>query len=146
MLAYLKKFEKFIISSIIVMMIFVIFLSTIRLGWILIIEMVQPPFMLLKADDLLKLFGFFLMILIGIELLESIKTYLTEEKIQVEVVMSVALIAVARKIITLELSKLDGITIIGISATILSLSIGYFLLKKAHDLSRNAESYKKDLA
>jgi len=136
LLRYLKKFEKAIISSLIVMMVFVIFLSTIRIGWILVEEMFQPPLMILKAEDLMRLFGFFLLILIGIELLESVKTYLTEDKIHVEVVLSVALVAVSRKIIILDLTKYSPLLIMSIAAVIIALSVGYFLLKKAHQSSR----------
>jgi len=136
LLKYLKKFERLIIASLIVMMVFVIFLSTIRIGWILIEEMAAPPLMLLKAEDLMRLFGFFLLILIGIELLESVKTYLTEDKIHVEVVLSVALVAVARKIITLDLTKYNPLLVMSIAAVIVALSVGYFLLKKAHQTTK----------
>jgi len=136
LLRYLKKFEKLVVISLIVMMVFVIFLSTIRVGWILVEEMFRPPLMLLKAEDLMRLFGFFLLVLIGIELLESVKTYLTEDKIHVEVVLSVALVAVARKIITLDLTKYSPLLVLAIAAVVIALSIGYFLLKKAHHASK----------
>jgi len=90
------------------------------------------PFLMLNIDQLFLIFGFFLMILIGLELLESIKTYLTEDKIHVEVLFTIALIAVARKVITLEITKLPDLTIMGIAALIISLSVGYFLIKKSH--------------
>ena len=43
--------------------------------------------------------GFFLLVLIGIELLETIKAYLLTNVIHVEIVLEVALIAIARKVI-----------------------------------------------
>jgi uncharacterized membrane protein (DUF373 family) len=62
--------------------------------------------------------------------------YLTEDKIHVEVIFTIALIAVARKVITLEITKLPDLTLIGIVAVIVSLSVRYFLIKKAHQISK----------
>lgn len=132
----LKTFERIIISILIIMMILVVTLSTIRLGYKLVEELINPPFMMLNIDQLFIIFGFFLMILIGLELLESIKTYLTEDQIHVEVIFTIALIAVARKIITLDIKTIDNLTLIGIAAVTISLSVGYFLIKKAHHISK----------
>ncbi len=113
-------------------MVFVVIMSTIRLGWKIVEEMQQPPKYLLNVDQLFVVFAFFLMILIGLELLESLRAYITEDQIHVEVIFTIALIAVARKVVTLELTKLNSLTLIGIAAIILSLAIGYFLIRKAH--------------
>jgi uncharacterized membrane protein (DUF373 family) len=77
-----------------------------------------------NIDQLFVIFGFFLMILIGIELLEALKVYLSEDKIQVEVIFTIALIAVAKKIITLDIATIPSLTLIGIAAVITSLSVG----------------------
>ncbi|MBC8552524.1 MAG: phosphate-starvation-inducible PsiE family protein [Candidatus Brocadiales bacterium] len=137
MLKKLKTFEKAIVISLIIMMMLVVLVSTVRLGWWLITEMIAPPFLMFNIQQLFVIFGFFLMILIGIELLESLKVYINEDKIHVEVVFSIALIAVARKVITLEITKLPSITLIGIAAVIIALAIGYFLIKKAHTMDNH---------
>jgi len=136
MIKKLKTFERAIITILIAMMMLVVFLSTVRLGWWLVSEMISPPFLMFNIEQLFLIFGFFLMILIGIELLESLKVYLNEDKIHVEVVFTIALIAIARKVITLEITKLPSITLIGIAAIIISLALGYFLIKKAHTIDK----------
>ena len=136
MIKILKKFEKVIIITLIIMMILVVFVSTVRLGWWLAIEILEPPFLMFNIEQLFVIFGFFLMILIGIELLESLKVYLSEDKIHVEVIFTIALIAVARKVITLDITKLPDLTLIGIAAVILALAVGYFLIKKAHNIAK----------
>ena len=136
MIKKLKTFERVIIISLIVMMMLVVFVSTARLGWWLVTEMIAPPFMMFNVEQLFVIFGFFLMILIGIELLESLKVYINEDKIHVEVVFTIALIAVARKVITLEITKLPAITLIGIAAIIIALAVGYYLIKKAHTINK----------
>ena len=132
MLEKLKKFERVIIYILIIMMVFVVTLSTIRLGWKIVEEMMHPPFLLLNIDQLFIVFGFFLMILIGLELLESLRAYITEDQIHVEVIFTIALIAVARKVITLDMIKLSPQFLIGIATVLFSLAIGYYLIKRAH--------------
>ena len=55
----LLKFERFIVTVIILMMIIIIFISTIELGVILVVEFVKPPKYLLGLTNLLEIFGFF---------------------------------------------------------------------------------------
>ncbi|GBD97248.1 MAG TPA: phosphate-starvation-inducible E-like protein [Nitrospirae bacterium] len=130
MLEYLKKFERIIITVLIVMMTLVVFLSTVELGWIIIKDIMTPPVVLLEIAELLEIFGLFLLVLIGIELLEMIKIYLEKNVIHVEVVFIVAMIAVGRKVVILDVKELPSLTLIGIAAIILALSVGYYLIKR----------------
>jgi uncharacterized membrane protein (DUF373 family) len=130
MLDYVKKFELIIIKLLIVMMAAVVFLSAVELGWIIMKDILTPPIVLLEIEELLEIFGIFLLVLIGIELLEMIKVYLADNVVHVEVVFMVAIIAIGRKVVVLDVKELPGITLIGLSAIILALSIGYYLVKK----------------
>ncbi|UCH80199.1 MAG: phosphate-starvation-inducible PsiE family protein [Nitrospiraceae bacterium] len=130
MLDYVKKFERIIVMSLIVMMSAVVFLSAVELGWIIIKDITTPPVVLLEIDELLEIFGIFLLVLIGIELLEMIKVYLVDNVVHVEVVFMVAIIAVGRKVVVLDVKDLPSLTLIGISAIILALSLGYYLIKR----------------
>lgn len=130
MKVFLKQFERAIVISLIGMMIVVVFLSTIELGWIIVKDIFTPPVILLEISELLDIFGFFLLILIGVELLETIKAYLSEGVVHVEVVLMVALIAIARKVIILDLKDLPSLALFGIAALILAISVAYFLVKR----------------
>jgi len=130
MLSYLKKFEKIIVTALIVMMGLVILLATIELGWVIIKDIITPPYFLLEIQELLDIFGLFLLVLIGIELIYTLKTYLTENEIHAEVVFIVALIAIARKVIILDVKEVSSLTLLGIAAIIIALSVGYSLIKK----------------
>jgi len=127
MIQHLKQFERFIVAALILMMAVVILLSVGELGWILVRDMISPPVLILDIDELLELFGFFLLVLIGIELLETIKNYYTEGKIELTVIFTVALIALARKIIILEPDKYDPMTLVGLGIMILALVGGYWV-------------------
>jgi len=130
LLPYLKKFERIIVIALIVMMAFVILLATIELGWLIIKDMITPPYVLLEIDELLDIFGLFLLVLLGIELISTLRTYLTENEVHVEVVFVVALIAIGRKVIILDVKELSSLTLIGIASIIIALSLGYFFIKK----------------
>ena len=73
------------------------------------------------------------MILIGLELIETIKVYLSSEVIPVEIIFLVAIIAVTRKVIILDFKTLEPLMLIGLAAIILALSIGYYAVKKVLD-------------
>jgi uncharacterized membrane protein (DUF373 family) len=132
---YLEKVERIIVSSLLVMMVLVVCLATFDLGWFLIKDVITPPVFLLEIDELLDIFGMFLLVLIGIELLETVKMYLTQKTLHVEIVFTVALIAIARKVIILDIKEVSSLTLIGIAAIIVALSSGYYLLTKKRTTS-----------
>nr|WP_272491335.1 phosphate-starvation-inducible PsiE family protein [Corallococcus exercitus] len=124
---FIKKFERAVVVSIIVMMMVVLALSTLELGWIIVKDIITPPILLLEVDELLEIFGFVLLILIGVELLETIKAYLRDNVVHVEIVLEVALIAIARKVIVLDLSKYDGVSVLAVAGLIVALAGALFL-------------------
>ena len=138
----LHIFTRGIILALIVMMMLAVFLSTVDLLFILIAEILKPPKYMLGVENLLEIFGFFMMILIGLELLESIRAYLSDESLHVEVVFLVAMIAIARKVIILEIKDLEPFVLIGIASIILALSLGYYFVKKAIHLNKLSKDTK----
>ncbi|BAZ52148.1 hypothetical protein NIES4103_48070 [Nostoc sp. NIES-4103] len=118
------------------LLLIVILISVIDLTTNLWLSMFWKPVFFFK-DKLFDIFGSFLTILIAIELLENITGYLQKHIIQVELVIVTSLIAVARKIIILDLKKVEDNELFGLAATILALSIGYGIVKWSN--SRNKE-------
>ena len=136
MFTLLKKYEKFMIQALMLMMAVVLGLATLDLGWLIIKDIIKPPFFLLDVNQLLDIFGLFMLVVIGIELLETImKTYITQGQPHYEVVLSVAIIAISRKVIILDLKEVDSLSLIGIASIIVALTVGYFLMKRSqsHD-------------
>ncbi|MDZ7331134.1 MAG: phosphate-starvation-inducible PsiE family protein [candidate division KSB1 bacterium] len=144
MMSLFKKIERIMILALIVMMTIVLFLSIIELGWILAIDIISEPLFILEIRELLDIFGLFLLVLIGIELLDSIRTYVAENVIHVEVVLVVAMIAIARKVIILDIDKYSSLTFIGIASLILALSVAYYLIKKTHKPTHASDSKNGD--
>ena len=102
MLEYLNRFERLIYYALMVMLALVIFLGVLELVVILFHVIILDFSYRLANFEILEIFGYFLLILIGIELLETIKAYLIKNEIHVEIIILVAIIAVARKIILLR--------------------------------------------
>jgi len=131
MLELLKKFEKAVTVTLVVMMAIVLLLATIELGWIIVKDIITPPVFLLEINELLDIFGLFLLVLIGVELLETIKAYLKESVVHFEVVLTVAMIAIARKVITLDVKDLPAMTLVGIAAIIVALAAAKYFFRRA---------------
>ncbi|MBN1154363.1 phosphate-starvation-inducible PsiE family protein [candidate division KSB1 bacterium] len=126
----LKVFERIIVVGLLIMMMVTILFSAIELAVILVKQLIQSPFLLLEINKLLEIFGFFLMVLIGMELLYIIKAYLEEDKFHVEVVILVAMIAIARKVVILDLKEVTPEILYGIAAIITALSLAFYLINR----------------
>lgn len=135
MLEYVEKFEKSVYAVIMLMLMIVLvagMLDLIMLLWKFLAE--ESP-LLIQAKEMISLLGAFLLVLIGVELLDTIKAYFKENTIHVEIVVLLAIIAVARKVLLLDplgMSPFEyGFEMICIGVIILGLSAGYYLIKKA---------------
>ena len=125
-----EKVERAVVLSLLILMLTVLCLATADLVRIVLEDIVSPPLLLLEIDELLEIFGMFLLVLVGVELLETVKMYVSQRTVHVEVVFTVALIAIARKVVILDLDQTSSLTLIGIGTIIAALSVGYFLLRK----------------
>jgi len=135
--------ERGIIITLIGMMALLLLLATLELIYSISLMLLTESenALLVDLDNLLNVFGIFLLVLIGIELLDTIKVYFKENVIHVEVVILVALIAIARKVIVLDFEYYSGIEILGISAIIICLAAAYYLIKKAGNNVLRAEKF-----
>ena len=120
-----------IVLILLALMMVAVLVSTVELAVILIQELKKPPLLLLNIKEMLEVFGFFLMVLIGLELLESIKAYLEEDRVHAEVVFLVAIVAISRKVIILDYKEMKPEILFGMSALIVALGIGYYLVRRA---------------
>jgi|SRR5579862_1514135 len=129
MLTILKRFEHLIAWVLAIFLMLVTLLATVDLTVDLIKNVLYvPPHFLVGVDQVLDLFGLFLIILLGLELLETIKAYFREDVIHVEAVLIVAIIALARKVIILEFKEPSPLMLLGVAALVLSLAGSYRLI------------------
>jgi uncharacterized membrane protein (DUF373 family) len=133
----LTKIQKFTVLALAGMLGLVVVLSTVHLGVLIGQEAWTPPRFLIRVQGLLEIFGYFLLVLIGVELLETLKAYLKKDVIHVRVVLEVALIAMARKVIIEEPNTVPSLTLFGIAALILALGIAFYFERQAPKHSGN---------
>jgi uncharacterized membrane protein (DUF373 family) len=125
------RVQKVTVLVLATMLVVVMLLSTLHLGVLIGEEIWKPPRWLIPVQGLLDIFGYFLLVLIGVELLETLKAYLRKDVIHVRVVLEVALIAMARKVIIEEPNTVPGLTLFGIAALILALGIAFYFERQA---------------
>lgn len=125
------RVQKLAVIALVGMLVVVVVLSTAHLGVLIAQEIWKPPRWLIPVQGLLDIFGYFLLVLIGIELLETLKAYVRKDIIHVRVVLEVALIAMARKVIIEEPNTVSSLTLLGIAALILALAIASYFERQA---------------
>ena len=126
----LYKIVKVCVKALAILMVFVIIMGVVDVGWTLYQRLLAPPFFILTISDMLATFGAFMAVLIAIEILINITIYLRDDAIHVKIVLATALMAIARKVIILDLDKVGPQYIYAIAATTLALSLGYWLIHK----------------
>lgn len=131
-LVNLERFEGFVSKLLSIAMVMVVIVIIFDLGRYLAIALFNDNPNDFLGQTLLEIFGFFLSVLIALEILENITAYLRKHAVQIELVIVTSLTAVARKIIILDLKEITGVTLIGLAIAILSLSLSYFIVKNVH--------------
>lgn len=132
----IDQVEGFVSKVLSVVMIVVILVAVCDLVISLFREIFSFP-LGFSSKTLFEIFGMFLNILIALEILENITVYLRQHVILVELVIVTSLVAVARKIILLDLEKTTGTEVIGLAIAILSLSISYWIIRKTNSKKSN---------
>ncbi len=125
---FIENIEVLVSKVLSLLMVVVILVAIADLGIFIFKELFTAPYGKFNTT-LYTIFGLFLNILIALEILENITAYLRKHVFQVELVIVTSLIAIARKIIILDLEKVGGIDIIGLGIAILALSISYLIIR-----------------
>ena len=107
MIERVDTFEKIVYAILMGLLMIVIVISLIDLAWLMYKSLVVTSQYLLETPKLIAVLGAFLLVLICIELLDTIKAYFKENTIHVEIVILLAIIAISRKVILLDPSGDD---------------------------------------
>jgi uncharacterized membrane protein (DUF373 family) len=145
MIEIVSKFEKMVYMLLMALLMFVLVASLIELVWYIYNSLINTPAFLLESHELVAVLGAFLLVLIGVELLDTIKAYFSENTIHVEIVVLLAIIAIARKVILLDPTSVSGsgFELMGIGIVVIGLAGGYYLIKKAGAPIRPADTEQK---
>jgi len=120
-----------------ILMVVVIMLGIGDVVYVLYQRLMAPPVFLLNINDIFYTFGAFMAVLIAIEIFINIRLYLESNDFPVKLVVATALMAIARKVIVLDVEKMTPDYILAIAATVLALGVTYWLLHKEHKKTVN---------
>lgn len=129
MVKIMLAFEKGVAIALCVILSVIIVLSTIHWGSVVVGEIIVHPYHLIDIHKLLELLGTLIMIVIAIELLATMRIFFDKTAVKIEAVYLLAMMALAREVIILDLHKTPSTTLLGVAAIIAALSAGYFLIK-----------------
>jgi uncharacterized membrane protein (DUF373 family) len=135
------RFEKFVVIVLLILLMAVILFATLQFASAIFLSLAEHIWHHLfrrnlqevsaQIDLVHDVFAQFLLILIGIELMKTVMMYLDEHVIHVEVVLTVAIIAIARHAIDINYRETSPLSIIATGVVVLSLTLGYYFFKKA---------------
>jgi len=130
---FIHLLENIVSKVLSVALIIIIFVSLLDLLLLLIQDLLNHKASKFLDKELIEIFGLFLHLLIALELLENITSYIRKQIVQVELVLVTALIAVARKVIIFDTSKYDSNDLIALGIATLCLAGSYWLIKRMNN-------------
>jgi uncharacterized membrane protein (DUF373 family) len=133
----MELFKRIIVYILIVGLAVVIVMLTVSLFSVLWSLMIDPDSIILSKEEVLRLFGLFLLIIIGIELMDTFIIYATQQIIKVEIVLLVAITAIARELIVQDYEHSSGVTLASLGLLIIGSTGAYYLMRKARVDSAN---------
>ena len=86
----------------------------------------------LLQGALQKCFSGVLMVMLGLELLETLRTYFKTHHVKVEVILIVAIIAAGRHVIEIDVAHAPAMQLLAYGGLMLALTASYFLVKRTH--------------
>jgi uncharacterized membrane protein (DUF373 family) len=143
MLRYLKLLQKAIIFLLLTIISIILVIAIVNVFYETFTGLFTQPISDFISCQVTNLFSLFLVILIGIELLEAVKAFLKEDIVHVEIVVLVAIIAIARKVIVWDFKGSTAMDMIGLAIMVFALSISFFLIKTTDMRIRLSKSKKK---
>ena len=133
----LKKIARYTILTLSVVLVISMVLGTadLILEDVLVKITTRDPYpMLIKTEELYTIFSMVLIIIVGYELFKSLYIILYSNQMPVKSILKVAAIAMANKMITLNLKEVEPIELFGIASLIICIGVAYFLFHKDPDI------------
>jgi uncharacterized membrane protein (DUF373 family) len=135
----LQSVIRWAVRALAILMVVVIVLGVVDVAFILYQKLTNEPILILTISEVLATFGAFMAVLIAIEIFINITIYLRDDVIHVKIVMATALMAIARKVIVLDIEEVDAAEIYAIAAVLLAAGLAYWLV---HRLEKGAHAGK----
>ena len=93
--------------------------------------MFVEPYLIQDKQDFLTFIGNFLVVVIAVELLDTLVLYVRKHKLFPELILLVVLTAVAREVLIIDITHVDPFLLVGIGAILIAVAGAYYLIKRA---------------
>jgi|KBSSwiStaDraftv2_1062776.scaffolds.fasta_scaffold76552_6 uncharacterized membrane protein (DUF373 family) len=129
----LRQFERIVNRAILLFLAIVVALATVEI-YVLLARRIVAVFRDVEGapafqEVLRNAFGAVLMVILGLELMETVKAFAEEHRVRLEILFIVALIAVCRHAIQMDVEHLDGMRLVGFGVLVSALAGGYWLVR-----------------
>ena len=135
LIRFLHRSIRICIKALSVFMALVILWGVFDVAYVMYTRLSAPPIMLLDVGDIFAIFGAFMVVLIAVEIFINIRMYLGTNTLPVKMVIATALMAIARKVIVLDIEKVTSEYVLSIAAVVLALGIAYWLIGRPEEAS-----------
>ncbi|MBK5929440.1 phosphate-starvation-inducible PsiE family protein [Halochromatium salexigens] len=119
-------------------MVLVILVGVLSVIHTIYLNLAQPPYFLIP--DIIKTFGAFLAVLIAYEIFSNVRIYIRSDVFPMKLVVATAIMAIARKVIILDMAEYNAFDLIGIGIIVVGLGVTYWLISLA---DRNVDTKDK---
>ncbi len=130
LIRFLHRVIRFAIQILAILMVLVILWGVTDVVYVIYQKLMTPPMFILDVGDIFQIFGAFMVVLIAVEIFTNIRLYLGSDELPVRLVIATALMAIARKVIILDLTEIEANYVFAIAAVVLALGLTYWLLSK----------------
>ena len=114
-----------------VLMVLVIIWGVLDVIYVLYTKFISPPVLLFEVSDIFVIFGAFMVVLIAVEIFINIRLYLGTNILPIRLVVATALMAIARKVIILDIATVTAMEMLAIAAVVLALGVTHWLVGKS---------------
>jgi uncharacterized membrane protein (DUF373 family) len=134
-LSYYQRFEGFVALVLTLVIALIILVALFRLTYSVITGLLLGVLDPLDPGIFQSVFGEILTLLIALEFNHTLQYVVKRQQsiIQTKIVLLIALLAIARKFIVLDLGGVDPAQLLGLAAITLSLGIAYWLIRERDD-------------
>ena len=124
-------FERLAVAALLLILMATILFGTVVVAWSLLADLRGIRDLVAEPKALFDVFGLFVAVLVGIELLKILRHFLVSHNVDTALVVQTALIALCNKIITMNLAEAPWTTLLALAALTLALSAAVLALNRA---------------
>jgi uncharacterized membrane protein (DUF373 family) len=121
--------ERLVVGALLILLMVTILVGTVIVGWSLIQDLLDFGSLVANPKALFDVFGLFVAVLVGVELLRILRHLVQSHEVDTELVVETALIALCNKVITLNLSAVSWTTLLAIASLIVALAAAIYTLR-----------------